>query len=124
FQAVTYKNVYPAIDVKYYSEAGNLKYEFIVSPGADPAQIAMKFDGADKLGIKNSELIIKTSIGEVKELYPYTYQYEGTERKKIDCRYQLSGNTVKFNIKNFSRQSTLVIDPTLIFASFTGSSAD
>jgi gliding motility-associated-like protein len=124
FQAVTYKDMYPGIDVKFYSEYGNLKYEFIVSPGADPSQIAMKFDGADKLSIRNSELIIKTSVGEVKELYPYTYQYEASEKKKLDCRYQLNGNTVKFAIKNYSRQSTLIIDPILIFASFTGSTAD
>ena len=124
FQAVTVRNMYPGIDVKYYSESGNLKYEFIVHPGADPSRIAMKFDGADKLSISNSELIIKTSVGEVKELYPYTYQYQGTEKKKIDCKYQLSGNIVRFNIKNYSSQSTLIIDPTLIFASFTGSTAD
>jgi gliding motility-associated-like protein len=124
FQSITYKNIYPGIDVKFYSEYGNLKYEFIVSPGADPSQIAMKFDGVDKLSIKSSELIIKTSVGEVKELYPYTYQYQESGKVKIDCRYQLKGNTVKFAIKNYSKQATLVIDPILIFASFTGSTAD
>ncbi len=124
FQAVTYTNIYPNIDVKYYSEAGHLKYEFIVRPGGDPSQIAMKFTGVDKLSIKNNELIIKTSVGEIKELYPYTYQFDGSGRKKIDCRYKLDGNIVRFSIKNFSQQSTLIIDPTLIFASFTGSTAD
>lgn len=124
FQAITYKNVYPGIDVRYYSESGNVKYEFIVSPGADPGQIAMKFDGVDKLNIVKNELIITTSIGEVKELYPYTYQYEGSERKKLDCRYQLDGNTVRFSIKNYSRKHTLIIDPILIFASLSGSTAD
>ncbi len=124
FQSVTYKDMYPGIDVKFYSEYGNLKYEFIVNPGADPSKIEMKFDGVDKLSIKNNELIIKTSVGEVRELYPYTYQYEASEKKKLDCRYQVNGNIVKFAIKNFSRQLTLIIDPILIFASFTGSTAD
>ncbi len=124
FQAVTYKNIYPGIDVKYYSESGNLKYEFIVHPGGDPSKIAMKFEGVDKLSIKNNELIIKTSVGEVKELYPFTYQFVDTERRKIDCRYEVNGNVVSFRIRNFSRESTLVIDPTLIFASLSGSTAD
>ena len=124
FQSVTYKDMYPGIDVKYYSEYGNLKYEFVVNPGADPSQIIMKFDGVDKLSTRNSELIIKTSVGEVRELYPYTYQYEASEKIKLDCRYQVKGNTVKFAVKNYSRQSTLIIDPILIFASFTGSTAD
>ena len=124
YNAVTYRNVYPNIDIKYYSESGYLKYEFVVRPGGDPSKIAMKFDGADKLSLKNNELIIKTSVNEVKELFPYTYQYTGTERKQIDCKYVLDGNTVHFNVKKFSSQSTLVIDPTLIFASFSGSLSD
>ena len=124
YNAVTFKDVYPNIDIKYYSESGYLKYEFVVRPGGDPSQIVMQIVGADKLSLKSNELIIKTSVNEVKELSPYTFQYTGTERKQIDCRYVLTGNTVRFNIKKFSAQSTLVIDPTLIFASFSGSVSD
>jgi gliding motility-associated-like protein len=124
FQGVTYKNVYPGIDVKYYSESGSIKYEFIVHPGGDASKIAMRFDGVNKLSVKNNELIIHTSVGDVKELYPYTYQFDGTERKEIDAKYSVDGNVVRFNIKSYSRQATLVIDPTLIFASFSGSKAD
>ncbi len=124
YNAITYKNVYPGIDVRYYSESGYLKYEFVVNPGADPSQIQMKIEGADKLSLRNNELIIKTSVNEVKELFPYTYQYTGTERRQIDCKYVLQGNTVRFSLKKFSSASTLVIDPTLIFASFSGSTSD
>ena len=93
-------------------------------PGGDASKIAMRFDGVNKLSVKNNELIIHTSVGEVKELYPYTYQFDGTERKDIDTRYSVDGNVVRFNIKSYSRQATLVIDPTLIFASLSGSKAD
>src|SRR6185436_4246525 len=42
-----------------------------------------------------------------------------------ECRYSITGgNTVKFDIKNYDRDATLVIDPTLIFSTFTGSTAD
>lgn len=124
YNAVTFKNIYPGIDVRYYSESGYLKYEFVIHPGADPSRIVMKFEGADGLSLKNNTLLIKTSVNEVKELSPYTYQYTGTERKEIDCRYVLQGNTVRFALKKFSPQSTLIIDPTLIFASFSGSTSD
>src|SRR5437868_8821118 len=33
YQAVTYENVYPNIDVRYYSNSGNLKYDLVVKPG-------------------------------------------------------------------------------------------
>lgn len=123
YQAVLYKNVYPGIDVRYYTESGQLKYDIIVNPGADISRIAMTYDGVEKLSVKNSELIIKTSVGEVKELYPYTYQYTPVGRSKVDASYQVSGNTVKFKIGNYDKNAVLVIDPTLIFSSFTGSTA-
>ncbi len=61
----------------------------------------------------------------MKELYPYSYQTDNIKgRQKIDCKYIINGNTVKFQLGEYSNKSVLVIDPTLIFSSFTGSSAD
>ncbi|HYE54975.1 MAG TPA: hypothetical protein VD996_09040, partial [Chitinophagaceae bacterium] len=124
YQAVTYKNVYPNIDVRYYTESGQLKYDIIVHPGGDVNKIALRYEGTDKLSVKNGELLIKTSVGDVKELYPYTYQFNGKQRSKIECSYQVSGNTVKFKLKDYDKSAVLVIDPTLIFSSFTGSTAN
>jgi gliding motility-associated-like protein len=125
YQAVTFKDVYKGIDVRYYSEGPDkLKYDIIVHPGADPSVIKMAYDGVDKLSVKNKELIIGTSVGEVKELYPYSYQASANARKEIDVRYDVKGNEVKFNVKEYDRSAALVIDPALIFASFTGSVSD
>lgn len=126
FQAVVYKNIYPNIDVRYYSEYGRLKYDIVVHPGGNVEQIAMKYEGHDRLSIKNRELLIATSVGTVKELYPYTFQFDPTKGKKeIECKYVISnGNTVKFSVSNYDRNAMLVIDPTLIFSTFTGSNAD
>jgi hypothetical protein len=55
YQAITYKNVYPNIDVRYYSEAGSLKYDIIVHPGGDVDKIALRYEGVDKLQLKNNE---------------------------------------------------------------------
>lgn len=124
FQAITYRDMYPNIDVRYYSDAGTLKYDIIVRPGGNINDIALKYDGMDKLEIKNKELIISTSAGEVKELYPYTYQLQKGSREKLDCKYVVNGNVVRFKIKNYLPNETIVIDPTLIFATFTGSATD
>jgi gliding motility-associated-like protein len=124
YQAVTYKNVYPGIDVRYYTESGNLKYDLIVRPGGNPSAIAMRYDGVDKLEIKNKELIIGTSVGSLKELYPYTYQALKGKRETVECKYVLRDNIVTFKISNYSAQETLVIDPSLIFSTFTGSAAN
>ena len=124
FQGVTYKNMYPNIDVRYYTDAGTLKYDLIVHPGGNINDIALKYEGAGQLRIKNKELIIGTSVGDVKELYPYTYQVDNNGRTTIDCKYVLKGNIVKFKVDDYPKDATVIIDPTLIFSSFTGSSTD
>jgi gliding motility-associated-like protein len=126
YNAILYKNIYPNIDLRYYSEDDKLKYDLIIYPGGDPSKIVMKYTGPDKLSIKNDELLIKTSVGDVKELYPYSFQPDNAQgRKKIDCQYVLSSdNTVRFKLGQYSKNTTLVIDPSLIFVSFTGSRAN
>jgi gliding motility-associated-like protein len=124
FQAITYQNIYPNIDVRYYSDAGTLKYDIIVRPGGNVNDIALKYEGVDKLSIKNKELVIGTSVGEVKELSPYTYQVQQGARKTLECKYVLTENIVRFKLGEYLPNETIVIDPTLIFASFTGSSTD
>src|SRR3979411_2677744 len=68
YQAVTYKNVYPNIDLRYYIESGRLKYDLIVFPGGDVSSIQMKYSGLEKISVKNGELVLQTSVGEAKEL--------------------------------------------------------
>lgn len=124
FQGVTLKNIYPNIDVRYYSDGGFLKYDLIVKPGGNPSQILMKFEGPDKLEVKNKELIIKTSVGDLKELTPYTYQAKEKGREEVAARYVLKNNILQFDVKAYDPKTTLVIDPTLTFCSFSGSTAD
>ena len=121
YQAVTLKNVYPNIDVRYYTESGQMKYDIVAKPGADISRITMRYAGTDKLEVKNKELVIGTSVGNVKELDPYTYQFENGQRKQVSAKYIVKGNEVRFDVKNYNRNETIVIDPTLIFSSFSGS---
>jgi hypothetical protein len=124
YQAITYANMYPNIDVRYYTDAGTLKYDIIVRPGGNINDIALKYEGVDKLEVRNKELVVGTSVGEVKELYPYSYQLSNGSRQTLDCKYEVNDNIVRFKLKNYSPNATIIIDPTLIFATFTGSTTD
>ncbi len=123
-QAVSYQNIYPNVDVRYYSDGGKLKYDIIVHPGGDIGKIAMQYSGVDKLEVKNKELMISTTVGTVKELYPYSYQVQDGQRKTINCKYVVKNNIVRFKVTDYDPQSTIVIDPTLIFSTFSGSTAE
>ena len=124
YGAATYKNVYPGVDVRYYSDNGHLKYDIIVHPKADLSKLALKYDGVDGLQIKNGDLYIKTSVGEIKEQYPYSYQLVNGVRSQVDCKFKITGNTVRYQLGNYDNTKTLIIDPTLVFSSFTGSRVD
>ncbi len=123
-QAVSYQNIYPNIDVRYYSDGGKMKYDIIVHPGGDIDRIAMQYAGVEKLEVQNQELVIKTSVGAVKELYPYSYQVNEGKRNTVNCKYVVKNNIVRFKVNGYDPASTLVIDPTLIFSTFTGSTAE
>jgi len=124
YQAVTLKDVYPDIDVRYYTDNGFLKYDIIVKPGGNVSKIALQYEGVDDLKVKNKELVLSTSVGELKESSPYTYQAGLTGRKPVSCKYLITGNIVRFDIKEYDPTATLVIDPSIIFCSFSGSTAD
>ncbi len=124
YQAITLKDVYPNIDVRYYTDNEFLKYDIIVKPGGDVSKIALKYTGVDKLQVKNKELMITTSIGEMKESSPYTYQASVDGKKEISCRYEVKDDVVRFNIKNFDPNATLIIDPSIVFCSFAGGTAE
>ncbi|MET0637122.1 MAG: PKD domain-containing protein [Chitinophagaceae bacterium] len=122
YQAITFREIYPNVDVRYYTYNGVMKYDIIARPGADLSRIAMKYTGADKLFIKNKELVISTSVGDLHESAPYTYQFSDKQRKEVNSKYVVKNNIVSFDVKSYDKNSTLVIDPTLIFCSFSGAS--
>ncbi len=85
----------------------------------------MKYKGADKLIVKSGQITVHTSVGDVKEMIPHTYQFSKEGNKDVECSYVAgSGNTVRFHVNNYSPSATLIIDPTLIFSTFTGSHSD
>ena len=124
YGAVTYKNIYPNIDLRYYSDKDQLKYDFIVRPGGNPAAIAMRYDGVTSLSIKDKELIVQTSVGNVRELAPYSYQTGLSGSSTINTKYVIRDNVVTFNVDKYDDKATLVIDPQIIFSSLSGSTSD
>ncbi|HEX3767933.1 MAG TPA: SBBP repeat-containing protein, partial [Puia sp.] len=125
YQAIIYKNIYPNIDLRYYTENNQLKYDLVVHPGGNPDNIVMKYRGADKLIVKSGQITIHTSVGDIKEIIPHTYQFSKDGNKDVECSYKAGpDNTVIFHVSNYSPAATLIIDPTLIFSTFTGSHSD
>jgi gliding motility-associated-like protein len=125
YQAVIYKNIYPNIDLRYYTENDQLKYDLVVHPGGNPDNIVMKYRGVGKLNVKAGQITIHTSVGDVKEMIPRTYQFSKDGNKDVECSYRAGPDTtVRFHVSGYDPATTLIIDPTLIFSTFTGSKSD
>src|SRR5215469_3470798 len=84
---VRYTGGYPGIDLVYYGKDGHLEYDWIVSPGADPAMIRMTFESADGLRIdKDGDLVIRSAESEYRHKKPVIYQEIGGQRVSVAGR--------------------------------------
>ncbi len=119
---VRYQQVYPGIDLDYYHNGGQLEYDFIVAPGADPSVIELSFDGVDDLSQdRRGDLVLRTDAGEVRHQRPFVYQEDHGKRREVSSRYVISEKrTVRFALAKYDRALPLVIDPKLVVSSYIG----
>ncbi len=104
FARVRYRNTYPGIDTVYYGSGKRLEYDFVVSPGADPSRIRLRFGGADSIRLdQTGSLVIGVGGREVRQPRPVVYQdtIVGGERRRVNVegRYILARNReVRFSL--------------------------
>ncbi|MDC1068010.1 SBBP repeat-containing protein [Candidatus Kapabacteria bacterium] len=105
-------NIYEGIDIRFYFKGSRLRFDFIVSPGANPDQIEL--ESSEKLeSIKNFQAISK--IWGLDSLY--TYQNSKENRKYSE--FAVNDNKIKFLIGEYDPTQPLVIDP-LLYSSYIG----
>jgi hypothetical protein len=126
YSRVKYESVYPGIDMIYYGNQSALEYDFLVAPGADPAAISLSYTGADHLDIEaDGSLAIRLEDETVRVGAPIIYQEVNGERVKIDGRFRLDNRArVSFEVGAYDHSRELVIDPTLLYATYLGGNAD
>jgi gliding motility-associated-like protein len=125
WKKLTYLEIYPKVDLEIIFLNGSLKYNFIVKPGGDLNKPKVKYSGANSIKIKDSGLEIETSLGRITELPPVVYQNIEGESEKIAAHFVLNDNILSFHIAGkFQKKHNLIIDPILIFSTYSGSYSD
>lgn len=151
YQKVEYQDVYPGIDLVYYGNQGQLEYDFIVAPGADPKQITLAFEGVETIDVdQQGDLVLTlqettdTVAGHAATLRihkPVVYQQDQSGHKHL-----LAGNYVllaaepsaprsaviathpsetahvAFQVASYDVNQPLIIDPVLSWATYLGGS--
>jgi beta-propeller repeat-containing protein len=151
YAEVRYRDVYPGVDLFYYgNEGGQLEYDFVVAPGADPKDIRLDVEGglsrhAQIGGIKpplhidaRGDLIVRTDGGDIRFQKPVVYQQDIEGRKQyIDGRYALqpsmsrignpklvlsaaNASEISFEVESYDHSMPLVIDPAIAYSTFLG----
>lgn len=131
YSVVRYRDLWPSVDMEIYSASSALKYNIIVHPGGDPSQVAIEYEGTDGVEVTTKgHLLVRTSVRDVIEMKPYVYQeYGGRDRVTVVCRWRVSRTKdgryrATIEVGDYDRKRDLVIDPVLIFSTYTGSTAD
>lgn len=125
FARVRYREVYPGINAIFYGNQRQLEYDFVVAPQADPQQIKLAFDGADRIRVDdNGDLLLTVGGSEIKMLKPFVYQETNGVRREITASYALRNQEIGFELGDYDHSRQLVIDPVLSYASFLGGSGE
>ena len=148
YAKVRYHNVYPGVDLEYYgNQGGQLEYDFIVAPGADPSAITLQVGAVREPPLRidaDGDLVIAAKGGEIRFHKPQVYQEQSTvdspqlkaetRQPKIVNRqstivhrqfreggFRLDAqNRICFAVGSYDHSKPLVIDPSLVYSTYLG----
>jgi len=116
FKTITYKNVYPLIDIVFKTTQNGVKYDIILNPGAKIDDIRFKYSGIDGFNLEdNQTLNLSTQIRELQENIPLSFYKDS--KKEVEVNFELhesNANSVVIGFKSSSKlksSKTLIIDP-------------
>lgn len=113
FEKVTYRNLYPGIDVVYQlNPKGGIEYTLILHPGADIEKVRFAYTGQRSLdvNVKASEIRIRDKYHQLIESAIHACYQDG---EPVSLHYIKRGeHEIGFSSKDkIDQQKTLVIDP-------------
>jgi len=121
YGAVTYRELWPGIDMVFHGRPGRLKYEFHVAPGADPERIRLAYAGANGLALSDAgHLLVATPLGTLRDARPVSYQAVDGRRVPVESRYEIQGTRYGFALGAHDSGQPLVIDPGLEYSTYLG----
>jgi uncharacterized repeat protein (TIGR01451 family) len=125
FGRVTYRDLYPGVDLTFYGNQNEFEYDFLVKPGATVSAIHFGIQGAQPRITSGGDLILKRGRAQLLQRKPIIYQEIDGRRRFVDGHYALGHNReVTISIGEYDHSRPLVVDPTLVYSSYLGGSGD
>ncbi|MEK5037562.1 DUF7948 domain-containing protein [Sporosarcina sp. FSL K6-3457] len=127
FQEVVYPKIWPGVDLVFRGEQGQIKYEFVLQPGAKVEDIRFTYEGAEELSLdEDGNLLIATPFGMVMDTLPVSYQMKDGRYHNVESAFRLTVNDkgeagVTFSVgKGYDSRYPLIIDPGLVYSTYLG----
>lgn len=125
FASIIKRDLYKGVSLLYYQQNRSFKYEFQIDPYEDYKSIVVQYEGVKSLELSGGSLIIRTAISTIVEQPPYAYQISDSgDTMTVPCKYVLSNRQVSFDVGSYDPSKRLIIDPVVVFSSYSGSVAD
>jgi hypothetical protein len=124
FERILYREVYPGIDLAFFFNKKNqLTYEYVVSPGADPPAIALRYEGIEGIEPrKDGGMDIWPGVGRMTDSGLLSFQQKDGKRQIVaSAFFQKESDSYSIELlEEYDRSRQLVIDPILSFSTFWG----
>ncbi|MBR3946147.1 MAG: gliding motility-associated C-terminal domain-containing protein [Bacteroidales bacterium] len=115
FQKIRYSEVYPNVDLLFYIENGQLKYDFEMSPNANLSDIKLSYVGQKSISLdENGNVAVVAENVKLYDHAPKCYQ----DGELLDSRFYLDKDTIKFEVDGYDRSKGLIIDPELTWSTY------
>jgi hypothetical protein len=126
YATVSYRDVYPGVDMAFHGQQRQLEFDFVVAPGANPGRIAMGFTGAKKLSVDAAgDLLLASATDDVVLHKPVAYQEKDGKRELVEAAFDVKSNReAAFSLGTYDHQRELVIDPSLSYATYVGGASE
>jgi gliding motility-associated-like protein len=119
FDKITYKDLYPNIDVVYEMHGNEgIKYSVVVHPGGDISQVKLAYSKKARL-LADGDVKTKSRFGDFTDHAPATFYQDS--KTQVASSYILTGNVISFSVGHYDPAKTIIIDPWTQTPNFAGS---
>jgi hypothetical protein len=123
YRDVVYRDVWRGIDARVSASEKGLKYSFEIAPGGDARAIHLRYSGADRIELTEAgEIVLDAGGSTIIDTKPVAYQQIDGRRVSVPVRFVQFESDVAFSVGRYDRTKPLVIDPTLVYSTYLGSS--
>ena len=118
FAKVLYNNVYPGIDLVFYSRGGKLEFDYLVRPGANPDLIRFKTVGGETSLSPAADLVVRADKRDLITIKKPAAFQKTTEQTGVPVRFERNHSEFGLRVEQYNRSQQVLIDPALIFSTY------